>query len=50
MRVEDNKKKPVRKPVQGLKKPMPASEQDPLGSYTGRPLDGGLPVQDADDL
>ncbi len=23
---------------------------DPQGSYTGRPLDGGNPVQDADDL
>ena len=23
---------------------------DPNGSYTGRPLDGGRPVQDADDL
>lgn len=27
--------------------PSPA---DPLGSYTGRPGDGGKPVQDADDL
>ena len=25
-------------------------EIDPLGSYTGRPADGGQPVQDADDL
>jgi hypothetical protein len=23
---------------------------DPLGSYTGRPADGGMPEQDADDL
>ena len=23
---------------------------DPNGSYTGRPVDGGVPVQDADDL
>ncbi len=23
---------------------------DPLGSYTGTPIDGGTPVQDADDL
>lgn len=23
---------------------------DPNGSYTGRPIDGGKPVQDADDL
>ncbi len=23
---------------------------DPLGSYTGRPADGGQPVQDVDDL
>ena len=26
------------------------SETDPQGSYTGNPLDGGVPVQDADDL
>jgi hypothetical protein len=26
------------------------SPTDPLGSYTGRPKDGGKPVQDADDL
>ncbi len=25
-------------------------KQDPLGSYTGEPRDGGKPVQDADDL
>lgn len=24
--------------------------QDVLGSYTGVPVDGGMPVQDADDL
>ena len=23
---------------------------DPNGSYTGRPIDGGVPVQDVDDL
>lgn len=23
---------------------------DPMGSYTGRPADGEIPVQDADDL
>jgi len=28
----------------------PASEFDPQGSYTGRPVDGEMPVQDADDL
>ena len=27
-----------------------ASPFDPLGSYTGVPLDGGEPVQDADDI
>ena len=27
-----------------------ASADDPLGSYTGTPADGGKPVQDADDL
>ena len=26
------------------------SADDPLGSYTGTPADGGTPVQDADDL
>ncbi len=28
----------------------PVSCTDPLGSYTGVPVDGGQPVQDADDL
>ncbi|GHU58915.1 hypothetical protein FACS1894133_4590 [Clostridia bacterium] len=26
------------------------SAQDPDGSYTGTPVDGGMPVQDADDI
>ncbi len=26
------------------------SSTDPQGSYTGIPVDGGVPVQDADDL
>ena len=26
------------------------SADDPQGSYTGTPQDGGMPVQDADDL
>lgn len=26
------------------------SKTDPNGSYTGVPADGGVPVQDADDL
>lgn len=39
----------------GLEKGMPMDEMkspdtDPLGSYTGNPVDGGVPVQDADDL
>ncbi|MCL2194524.1 MAG: hypothetical protein FWB76_01040 [Oscillospiraceae bacterium] len=29
---------------------FPASEFDPMGSYTGNPIDGGEPIQDADDL
>ena len=29
---------------------MYAPKNDPLGSYTGNPVDGGSPVQDADDL
>lgn len=27
-----------------------ADSFDPNGSYTGTPLDGGKPIQDADDL
>lgn len=27
-----------------------AFDSDPMGSYTGTPVDGGRPVQDADDL
>ena len=30
--------------------PPVGSPTDVLGSYTGRPADGGVPVQDADDL
>ena len=30
--------------------PMQSVKTDPLGSYTGTPADGGVPVQDADDL
>ena len=30
--------------------PCPSPAFDPQGSYTGRPIDGGLPTQDADDL
>jgi hypothetical protein len=29
---------------------FPASEFDPMGGYTGNPIDGEAPVQDADDL
>lgn len=29
---------------------QPVSNTDPNGSYTGIPVDGGRPVQDADDL
>lgn len=29
---------------------QPPAKNDPLGSYTGRPIDGGKPTQDADDL
>ncbi len=39
----------------GLEKGMPMDEMkspdtDPLGSYTGNPVDDEVPVQDADDL
>lgn len=27
-----------------------SDKDDPLGSYTGKPIDNGMPVQDADDL
>lgn len=33
-----------------MKAPQQGSPTDPLGSYTGIPADGGVPVQDADDL
>ena len=36
---------PTGRPVDPLSSPT-----DHLGSYTGRPADGGQPVQDADDL
>ena len=29
---------------------MPPDKNDPNGSYTGKPINGGVPVQDADDL
>ncbi len=32
------------------KKSKFVDKNDPLGSYTGTPLDGEKPVQDADDL
>ncbi|MCL2598509.1 MAG: hypothetical protein FWD76_01180 [Firmicutes bacterium] len=41
-------KKQTKLPV--LPKDFMASEQDPTGKYTGVPLDGGKPEQDADDL
>ncbi len=32
------------------KKSVMVDKNDPLGSYTGTPLDGEEPIQDADDL
>lgn len=32
------------------KKSILESKNDPLGSYTGTPIDGEQPIQDADDL
>ena len=32
------------------KKSILADKNDPLGAYTGVPIDGGQPQQDADDL
>jgi len=32
------------------KKSKFVSKNDPLGAYTGTPIDGTKPVQDADDL
>lgn len=40
-------------PKKAKKQPQPVegeSQYDVLGSYTGVPKDGGMPVQDADDL
>jgi hypothetical protein len=37
----------MRKPMEIVNCMMSAS--DPDGMYTGRPVDGGMPVQDADD-
>ncbi len=40
-------------PKKAKKQPRPEdgeSQYDVLGSYTGTPKDGGMPVQDADDL
>lgn len=42
------KKAKERKNTGNKKNSEPTS--DVLGSYTGRPVDGGKPVQDADDL
>lgn len=33
-----------------MKKKKFKSKNDPLGSYTGTPIDGLIPEQDADDL
>lgn len=40
-------------PKKTKKQPLPEdgeSQYDVLGSYTGTPKDGDMPVQDADDL
>lgn len=31
-------------------KKLLADKNDPLGAYTGTPIDGEIPTQDADDL
>lgn len=36
--------------VSKVVKAFKSDVNDPLGSYTGRPVDGGKPVQDVDDL
>ncbi len=42
----------ARKTANKLKEPTADFKDsfDPNGSYTGAPVDGGMPVQDADDL
>lgn len=48
--MEHKQKKLPRAAVRAIVEQM-ASETDPLGSYTGCPLEEGeVPVQDADDL
>lgn len=41
---------PTIRPGMPIGEIMPPSSTDVLGSYTGVPEDGGVPVQDADDL
>lgn len=44
------KKKTAKKAKSNCKKCGNKSDADPLGAYTGVPIDGNIPTQDADDL
>lgn len=53
--MKNNKRNNESNNVSELSKPLDTAEENSVtsdidGSYTGHPLDGGVPVQDADDL
>lgn len=48
--MEKNKKTKVEEVIDAYKTMDERIQSDVNGSYTGVPLDGGEPVQDADDL
>ena len=50
MRKKKNTKKQEQNKNSNKKRIRNKSKEDPLGSYTGVPMDGGKPVQDVDDL
>lgn len=50
MGKKKNKKNQIQYKKNNKKKIRNVSKEDPLGSYTGVPADGGKPVQDVDDL
>ncbi len=43
-------KKAQKSDKNNLQNPFISPQTDPFGSYTGNPLNGDVPVQDADDL
>ncbi len=43
-------KKAQKRDKNELETPFISPQTDPFGSYTGRPMDGEVPMQDVDDL